>query len=162
MLHVPAIHEQALPTCLSTDNVVSVPPMAGHLRELEAMEIKTISYVPLSHPFAERIVGTLRRECCTRSCPKHFIVTFRSSSSLRRLADYFNSAYSFQAAEAAACFYSYSILACRLGRCGLEPSQVDKDSRVLPRPPVEVWAIYGPSPCFFAMAGASHGRNRMS
>jgi putative transposase len=30
-------------------------------------EIKTVSYVPLSHPFVERLIGTIRRECldCT-------------------------------------------------------------------------------------------------
>jgi hypothetical protein len=31
------------------------------------MEIKTVPYVPLSHPFVERPVGTLRRECLDRT-----------------------------------------------------------------------------------------------
>jgi putative transposase len=26
-------------------------------------EIKAVPYVPLSHPFVERLIGTLRREC---------------------------------------------------------------------------------------------------
>ena len=26
-------------------------------------EIKTVPYVPLSHPFNERLIGTIRREC---------------------------------------------------------------------------------------------------
>jgi putative transposase len=26
-------------------------------------EIKTVPYVPLSHPFVERLIGTIRREC---------------------------------------------------------------------------------------------------
>ena len=26
-------------------------------------EIKTVAYVPLSHPFVERLIGTIRREC---------------------------------------------------------------------------------------------------
>jgi putative transposase len=26
-------------------------------------EIKTIPYVPLSHPFVDRLIGTIRREC---------------------------------------------------------------------------------------------------
>jgi len=34
----------------------------ANLRILEATEIKSIPYVPLSHPFVERLVGTIRRE----------------------------------------------------------------------------------------------------
>jgi hypothetical protein len=29
--------------------------------------LKTVPYVPLSHPFVERLVGTLRRECLDRT-----------------------------------------------------------------------------------------------
>src|SRR5437870_8404137 len=32
------------------------------LRVLELTEFKSIPYVPLSHPFVERLIGTLRRE----------------------------------------------------------------------------------------------------
>ena len=35
----------------------------GNLRVLEVTEIKTVPYVPLSHPFVERLIGSLRREC---------------------------------------------------------------------------------------------------
>jgi putative transposase len=34
---------------------------------LEVMEIKTVPDVPLSHPFGERLIGTLRRECLDRT-----------------------------------------------------------------------------------------------
>ena len=34
---------------------------------LEVTEIKTVPYVPFSHPFVERLVGTLRRECLDRA-----------------------------------------------------------------------------------------------
>jgi putative transposase len=34
---------------------------------LEVTEIKTVPYVPLSHPFVERLVGTLRRESLDRA-----------------------------------------------------------------------------------------------
>ena len=34
---------------------------------LEVTEIKTVPYVPLSHPFVERLIGTLRRECLDRT-----------------------------------------------------------------------------------------------
>jgi putative transposase len=30
-------------------------------------EIKTVPYVPWSHPFIERLIGTIRRECLDRS-----------------------------------------------------------------------------------------------
>jgi Integrase core domain len=34
----------------------------SNLRVLEVLEIKTVPYVPLSHPFVERLIGTIRRE----------------------------------------------------------------------------------------------------
>jgi putative transposase len=34
----------------------------ANLRIREADEIKTVPYAPLSHPFTERLVGTIRRE----------------------------------------------------------------------------------------------------
>ena len=34
----------------------------ANLRVLEVTEIKTVPYVPLSHPFVERLIGTVRRE----------------------------------------------------------------------------------------------------
>jgi transposase InsO family protein len=39
-------------------------PICGYcnLRILKVIEIKSIPYVPLSHPFVERLIGTLRRE----------------------------------------------------------------------------------------------------
>jgi transposase InsO family protein len=30
-------------------------------------QVKSISYVPLSHPFVERLIGTIRRECLDRT-----------------------------------------------------------------------------------------------
>src|SRR5213079_2095379 len=38
----------------------------ANLRVLEVTEIKTIPYVPLSHPFVERLIGTVRREYLDR------------------------------------------------------------------------------------------------
>ena len=35
----------------------------ANLRILDVKEIKTVPYVPLSHPFVERLIGTIRREC---------------------------------------------------------------------------------------------------
>src|SRR5262249_45547692 len=34
----------------------------ANLRVLEVTEIKTVPYVPLSHPFVERLIGTMRCE----------------------------------------------------------------------------------------------------
>jgi Integrase core domain len=39
----------------------------ANLGVLEVTEIKTVPYVPLSHPFVERLIGTLRRECLDRT-----------------------------------------------------------------------------------------------
>ncbi len=38
----------------------------ANLRVLEVTEIKTVPYVPLSHPFVERLIGTVRREYLDR------------------------------------------------------------------------------------------------
>ena len=34
----------------------------ANLRILDVMEVKTVPYVPLSHPFVKRLIGTIRRE----------------------------------------------------------------------------------------------------
>ena len=39
----------------------------ANLRVLGVTEIKTVPYVPLSHPFVERLVGTIRRELLDRT-----------------------------------------------------------------------------------------------
>lgn len=38
----------------------------ANLRLLEIDEIKTVPYVPVSHPFVERLIGTIRRELLDR------------------------------------------------------------------------------------------------
>jgi len=35
----------------------------ANLRIMDIEEVKTVPYVPLSHPFVERMIGTVRREC---------------------------------------------------------------------------------------------------
>ena len=39
----------------------------ANLGVLEVTEIKTVPYVPLLHPFAERLIGTVRREYLDRT-----------------------------------------------------------------------------------------------
>ena len=58
-----------MPKYLSTDHdpLYRFHQWQANLRVLEVMEIKTVPYVPLSHPFDERLVETLRRECLDRT-----------------------------------------------------------------------------------------------
>ena len=39
----------------------------ANLRILDVTEIKTVPYVPRSHPFVEPLIGTIRRECLERT-----------------------------------------------------------------------------------------------
>jgi hypothetical protein len=59
----------------------------ANLRILEVSEIKTVPHVPLSHPFVERVIGTVRRELLDQ-------VPFWGASDLERklmqFRDYYN------------------------------------------------------------------------
>ena len=52
------------PRYLSSDNdpLFRIHQWNANLRILEVMEVKTVPHVPLSHPFVERLIGTIRRE----------------------------------------------------------------------------------------------------
>ena len=52
------------PTRLSTDNdpLFEFHRWKANLRILDVDEIKTVPLVPLSHPFVERLIGTIRRD----------------------------------------------------------------------------------------------------
>ena len=86
-----AIRGQGAPRHLSTDHDRLFEDHRWHanLRVLEIDEIKTVPYVPLSHPFVERLIGTVRREFLDQ-------VFFWNTSDLeRKLADfqaYYNAA----------------------------------------------------------------------
>jgi hypothetical protein len=58
-----AIRGKSLPQYLSSDHdpLYRFHQWQANLRVLEVTEIKTVPYVPLSHPFVERLIGTLRR-----------------------------------------------------------------------------------------------------
>ena len=64
-----AIKRQPLPKHLSTDNdpLYRFHQWEANLRVLDVTEIKTVPYAPLSHPFVERLIGTIRRECLDRT-----------------------------------------------------------------------------------------------
>jgi transposase InsO family protein len=83
-----AIPGQSLPKHLSTDHdpLYRFHPCQANLRVLEVVEIKTVPYVPLSHPFVERLVGTLRRECLDRTL---FWTTADLEVKLREFPTYF-------------------------------------------------------------------------
>jgi len=64
-----AIRLQSLPKYLSTDNdpLYRFHQWQANLRVLEVIEMKAVTFVPLSHPFVERLIGTIRRECLDRT-----------------------------------------------------------------------------------------------
>jgi hypothetical protein len=64
-----AIRGQGLPKYLSSDHdpLYRFHQWQANLRILEVEAIKTVPYAPLSHPFVERLIGTIRRECLDRT-----------------------------------------------------------------------------------------------
>ena len=59
-----AISKRGLPRYLSSDNdpLFQFHRWKANLRILDVEEIKSVPYVPRSHPFVERLIGTVRRE----------------------------------------------------------------------------------------------------
>jgi len=55
---------QGWPTHISSDNdpLFQYHRWKANLRVLEVKEIKSLPHVPMSHPFIERLIGSLRRE----------------------------------------------------------------------------------------------------
>ena len=53
-----------LPRYLSSDNdpLFEFQRWRANLRILEVRKVKSVPYVPLSHPFVERLIGTIRRQ----------------------------------------------------------------------------------------------------
>lgn len=63
-----AIAGQPLPKHVSTDHdpLFRFHRWLANLRVLEIKELKSVPYVPVSHPFVERLIGTIRREYLDR------------------------------------------------------------------------------------------------
>jgi transposase InsO family protein len=63
-----AIAGQQLPKHVSTDNdpLYRFHRWLANLRVIEIDEIKSVPNIPVSHPFIERLIGSLRRECLDR------------------------------------------------------------------------------------------------
>jgi putative transposase len=59
-----AISGTRLPKYVSSDNdpLFRFHRWKANLRILEVTEVKTVPYLPISHPFVERLIGTIRRE----------------------------------------------------------------------------------------------------
>ena len=93
-----AIHGRGAPRHLSTDHdpLFEAHRWMANLRILEIDEIKTVPHVPVSHPFVERLIGTMRREYLDH-------VLFWNAGDLeRKLADfqaYYNAARSHASLE---------------------------------------------------------------
>jgi putative transposase len=84
-----AIHTQTLPKYLSSDHdpLYRFHQWQANLRVLEVKEIKTVPYVPLSHPFVARLIGTIRREYLDQTL---FWTAADLEEKLRAFQDYFN------------------------------------------------------------------------
>jgi len=69
MFHHAIRGQGSMPRYLSSDHdpLYRSQRWQANLRILEVEEIKTVPYVPWSHPFVERLIGTLRRECLDRT-----------------------------------------------------------------------------------------------
>jgi hypothetical protein len=79
----------AIPRYLSSDHdpLYRFRQWEANLRILGVTEIKTVPEIPSSHPFIERLIGTIRRECLDR-------VLFRTATDLEMklfaFRDYYN------------------------------------------------------------------------
>jgi putative transposase len=78
-----------MPKYLSSDHdpLFRFDQWQANLRILEVSEIKTVPYVPLSHPFVERLIGTIRREYLD---PTLFWTTADLENKLLDFQTYFN------------------------------------------------------------------------
>jgi putative transposase len=64
-----ATRGQTPPTYVSSDHdpLYRFNQWQRNLRILDAQEVKTVPYAPRSHPFVERLIGTIRCECLDRT-----------------------------------------------------------------------------------------------
>ena len=65
-----ATRRQSPPTYLSSDHdpLYRFHQWQANLRILDVKVIKTVPYAPLSHPFVERLIGTIPANVSTRHC----------------------------------------------------------------------------------------------
>jgi len=84
-----AIARMGVPKHLSSDNdpLFTYHRWLANLRILEIDEVKTVPYTPVSHPFVERLIGSIRRELLDQV---FFWNTVDLERKLRRFQLYFN------------------------------------------------------------------------
>lgn len=84
-----AIGGAGSPTYISSDHdpLFEFHRWKANLRILDVTEVKTVSYVPISHPFVERVIGTIRREYLDQV---PFWTTSDLERKLLRHRDYYN------------------------------------------------------------------------
>jgi transposase InsO family protein len=84
-----AAAEKPLPKHLSTDHdpLFRFHRWLANLRVLEIDEIKSVPYAPVSHPFVERLIGTIRREYLDRV---FFWNAVDLARKLKEYEDYYN------------------------------------------------------------------------
>jgi len=84
----PSFHPEVPPKYLSSDNdpLSRYHQWQANLRILGADEVKTVPYTPLSHPFVERLIGTIRREFLDHTL-------FRNATDLERKLETFRQYY---------------------------------------------------------------------
>jgi transposase InsO family protein len=84
-----AIARQPLPKHISTDHdpLFRFHRWLANLRVLEIDEIKMVPNVPVSHPFVERLIGTIRRELLDRT---FFWNALDLERKLQAFRDYYN------------------------------------------------------------------------
>jgi len=84
-----AIRGQNAPKHLSSDHdpLYRFHQWQANLRVLGVTDVKTVPYVPLSHPFVERLIGTIRREYLDRVL---FWTAVDLESKLSKFRDYCN------------------------------------------------------------------------
>jgi putative transposase len=89
MFHRAIAGYTSLPKYLSTDNdpLFLFERCQANLRILDVTEIKTVPYVPLSHPFVERLIGSIRREFLDRT---FFWTAVDLENKLLEFQNYFN------------------------------------------------------------------------
>lgn len=84
-----AIAGKPLPKHVSTDNdpLFRFHRLLANLRVLDVDEIKSVPHVPVSHPFIERLIGTIRREYLDRVFFWNIVDLTRK---LNAFGDYYN------------------------------------------------------------------------
>ena len=83
------ISGQPLPKYLSTDHdpLFRYHRWQANLRVLDIEQVKTVPYVPMSHPFVERLIGTIRREFLDQA---FFCNSVDLEQKLTSFRDYYN------------------------------------------------------------------------